>query len=261
MLERNARKVIFDEVAEEYDAIRPGYPEEFIDEVLRLAGLPENGAVLEVGCGSGQATRPLADRAGTLLGIDISPALLKIAAQKFAGKAGVRFQRTSFEEFEAPAGSFDLVLAASSWHWVDPDIGYTKAATLLKPDGCLAVIATLHPKPFTGFFERVQEIYRQVVPEWGDPNRTRTTADAIRDAGKEMEESGRFRAVTNVAHRWSVEYGRDDYLRLLTTYSDHYRLGPERLGRLLERMGALIDKEYGGGITRPYETVAYVGRK
>lgn len=263
MLERNERKVVFDQIAEEYDAIRPGYPEEFIDNVVKVAAVPEGGRILEVGCGSGQATESLLRYGAEFTCLDISPSLLSIAEKKFGGRADIdiRFRQSSFEEFDGEGKPFDLVIAASSWHWIDPEIGYRKAASLLAPTGSLAVIATLHPKPFTGFFERVQEVYRDVVPEWGNPNSTRTTADVIRDTRKEMESSGCFRTVTSVRCEWSIEYRRDDYLRLLKTYSDHYRLGPERLGLLFEGIGRLIDESYGGRVTRPYETVGYVGRK
>lgn len=261
MLERNARKVVFDAVAQEYEAVRPGYPDRFIDELFAVAGIGKEGKVLEVGCGSGQATGSLVERVADLVCVDISPALLAIAEKKFGKNPRVQFVQTAFEEFDAPEESFDLVVAAASWHWVDPRIGYGKAAELLRPAGSLGVIATLHPRPFTGFFEHVQEIYRKIVPEWGEPNRTRTTADVIREAERKMKDSGYFRDVITTGHQWSVEYGRHDYLRLLTTYSDHYRLGPERQERLLEEIGELIDAEYGGSVIRPYETVGYVGRK
>lgn len=259
MLPRNERKVVFEHIAEDYNAIRPSYPEELIGNVMEMAGISENASILEVGCGSGQATSLLLPYAFNLTCIDISPSLLAIAAAKFSAHRNVSFQHCAFEDVDGEGKPFDLIIAASSWHWVAPEIGYRKAASLLTPAGSLAVIATLHPQPYTGFFERVQDVYRTVVPEWGDPIRVRTTADVIRDTHKDMEASGCFRTVTTTQYAWSVEYQRDDYLRLLKTYSDHYRLGSERLHLLSEGIGQLIDEEYGGSIIRPYETVGYIG--
>jgi ubiquinone/menaquinone biosynthesis C-methylase UbiE len=52
----------FDRTALLYDKVRPGYPEELFEDVVSLSGVPAGGRVLEVGCGTGQATLPLARR-------------------------------------------------------------------------------------------------------------------------------------------------------------------------------------------------------
>jgi ubiquinone/menaquinone biosynthesis C-methylase UbiE len=49
---------IFDEDAELYDRARPGYPTELYDDLAELAGVRTGSRVLEVGCGTGQATVP-----------------------------------------------------------------------------------------------------------------------------------------------------------------------------------------------------------
>lgn len=260
MFERNARRAIFNDVAADYDAVRPAYPEAAIDEAIRLSGIPDEGLILEIGCGTGQATGSFLERDYRMVCLDIGPDMLRIAEAKFAGNPSVSFRQTSFEDFEGEAGAFDLVLAASSWHWVEPERGYRKAGAHLKPGGCLAVLATLHPKPYFGPFERIQSAYREIVPEWGDPNSSRTT-DFILDAADEMRRSGCFGEVASFEVRWVEQYSTKQYLRLLGTYSDHFRLESAQREPLFDRIGRIIDEEYEGIVVRPYVTVGFVGRK
>ena len=53
---------MFEQVPELYDRARPVYPPDVFDDVVTLAGLGEGARVLEIGCGTGQATLPLAER-------------------------------------------------------------------------------------------------------------------------------------------------------------------------------------------------------
>lgn len=261
MLERNERKVVFDELAADYDAIRPGYPEKLIENLLLLSDLKKDARILEVGCGTGQATRSLAQHDVQMTCIDISAALLTIAEEHFQGQSNVRFEQASFEDYSDDDLSFDMILAATSWHWIDPEIRYTKVSRLLKPNGRLVILANLFPKPYqSGFFQRAQDVYGTVVPEWGPPASTATTMDNIRKSVDEMEASGIFHNIIVCEEKWKQVYSRDEYCQLLRTYSDHYRLGEERLSRLLKGLGTIIDQEYGGHVVRPYDSVAYIGK-
>jgi len=74
--------------------------------------------VLEIGCGTGQMTRQLSGRGLDLTAIDIGAALVQ-GARRNVADAAVRFEVCSFEEFTAD-GSFDLIVSADAFHWVDP---------------------------------------------------------------------------------------------------------------------------------------------
>lgn len=52
----DSRRNTFDSVACRYDEIRPGYPDELIDDIECLSGIPDDGRILEIGCGTGHAT-------------------------------------------------------------------------------------------------------------------------------------------------------------------------------------------------------------
>jgi SAM-dependent methyltransferase len=153
---REQRRTLFDSVAELYDAARQGYPGEIVDAVLANAAVGRGGAVLEIGCGTGQLTRQLAGRALRLTAIDIGPAMVQVARRNVADSTA-RFQVCSFEDF-AGCGPFDLIVSATAFHWVDPGVGLAKAAWLLRPGGWPSQPAWLTALQDSGLFGAPVEV-------------------------------------------------------------------------------------------------------
>ena len=257
--ERSQRRVTFAKAAEDYDAVRPGYPIGMYEDLITYAQLAPSARILEIGCGSGQATLPLAKLGYRITAIDISSELTAIAQAQLAPFRHVQVLTTSLEGFECEPESFDLVLAATAMHWIDPAARYHKSALLLKDAGVVAVVRNTHPHPFTGFFLETGAVYHRLVPEWN--KRTAEPEDPGSEIPAELEQSGLFEQVVTSSYHWSMTFSQQDYLRLLHTFSDHLRLGEERLNRLCDAIGELIDKRYGGSIERPYETIMVMGRK
>jgi ubiquinone/menaquinone biosynthesis C-methylase UbiE len=138
---RHRLRTLFDGVAPLYEASRRGYPDDMVEFVVATAGLHAGSTILEVGCGTGQLTEALAGRGFGLTAIDIGPAMVAEARQRMAG-ADVSFQVTSFEDFTAADSSFDLIVSGTAFHWVDPEVKFSKPARLLRPGGWLALLAT-----------------------------------------------------------------------------------------------------------------------
>jgi ubiquinone/menaquinone biosynthesis C-methylase UbiE len=137
---RRRQRALFDSVADLYDGARVGYPDELIAFVLSSAGVGAGSPVLEVGCGTGQLTRQLVPFGVSLHAIDFGAAMVELARERVGGD--VRFEVVSFEEFDAPTHSFDLIVSATAFHWIDPGVRWTRAAELLRPGGWIAVFAT-----------------------------------------------------------------------------------------------------------------------
>jgi ubiquinone/menaquinone biosynthesis C-methylase UbiE len=141
--QRRHQRTLFDGVAGLYEETRPGYPNEIINFVVSTAGLGVGAVVLDVGCGTGQLTRPLARSGFSVAAIDIGPSLVAAARERLAesgDSAGVSFQVAAFEDFEAPDASFDLIVSGAAFHWIDPEIRFAKSARLLRPGGWLALL-------------------------------------------------------------------------------------------------------------------------
>lgn len=138
---RRHQRTLFDGVAQLYQASRPGYPREMVEFLVATAGVGVGSQVLEVGCGTGQLTESLLSFGFDLTAIDIGPAMIATARVRLGNQA-VSFEAASFEDFAAADGSLDLIIAATAFHWVDPEVKFTKPARLLRPGGWLALIST-----------------------------------------------------------------------------------------------------------------------
>ena len=133
--------MLFDTVAELYESTRRGYPTELVEFMLERSASRAGAPVLEVGCGTGQLTRQLARYDLELTAIDIGPAMIAMARRHVLSGA-VHFEVTSFETLDVPDHAFGLVVSATAFHWIDPEVAWTKVARLLRPDGWLALLGT-----------------------------------------------------------------------------------------------------------------------
>jgi ubiquinone/menaquinone biosynthesis C-methylase UbiE len=133
------RRMLFDGVAELYEASRLGYPSGIVEFAVATAAVGAGSEVLEVGCGTGQLTESLAGYGFRLTAIDIGPSMVAAARRRRGGPA-VSFQVSSFEDFDAADASFELIISGTAFHWVDPDVRFRKPARLLRPGGWLALL-------------------------------------------------------------------------------------------------------------------------
>src|SRR2546423_7492818 len=128
----------FDRVAELYDRARPRHPERLIDAALGDQPVRE---VLEVGCGPGRLTAALVARGLRVEAIEPGANLAAIARRR---TPEVKVHVALFEDLELADASFDALFSATAFHWVDPDIGWTKAARVLLPRGTLALLSYVY---------------------------------------------------------------------------------------------------------------------
>jgi SAM-dependent methyltransferase len=261
MSENDQLRETFNAAALEYEAIRPGYPSELIDDVIALSAIPQNGQALEIGCGTGQATLPFALRGYQITCLDIGPNLLAIAREKLSRFPKVSFRNISFEKWPAKLGAFDLIYSATAFHWIPREIGLSKAALALKPGGALAVFSNEHPRPYSGFFDEVQTVYQRLVPEWEDPAVRPSTEVEIRSKQEYIWSTGLFSSVTVRTYPWTKTYTTSEHIRLLNTYSDHLRLEENRRLSLYQSIADLIESRYAGQVEKPYLAVLYLGKK
>lgn len=131
---------VFNEVAELYDRVRPGYPDELFADLVAITGMGEGSSVLEVGCGSGQATRSLAALGCSVTAVEPGPDMAELARRRVAAFRDVEVETSRFEDWDDRGRRFDALVAASSWHWVDPSVGWRRAHEVLSPGGWMALL-------------------------------------------------------------------------------------------------------------------------
>jgi SAM-dependent methyltransferase len=131
---------VFDDVAEEYDRERRGYPDELIDAACAYGGLGSGDRVVEVGCGTGLLTSSLLARGLVVDAVDPGANMIRLARRRVGDVAGVRFHHGRFEEVALLDAPYTAVFSATAWHWIEPEIGWSRAADLLAPGGMLALL-------------------------------------------------------------------------------------------------------------------------
>ncbi|MDQ2940907.1 MAG: methyltransferase domain-containing protein [Chloroflexota bacterium] len=146
MTERDHRplRLAFDGAAERYDRIRPHYLPQVLDDIERLGGLTQGSRVLEIGCGTGQATAGLAFSGYKVVAVELGRELAALARANLAHYPNVEVTVADFEHWAPPPERFDGVVSATAFHWIDPTVRAVKAADSLWPDGALAIIDTDH---------------------------------------------------------------------------------------------------------------------
>jgi SAM-dependent methyltransferase len=259
--QRLARRLNFGAAARTYDAVRPGYPTRLVNALIVRAGLGRAAKVLEIGCGTGQLTRDLVRTGCEILCLEPSGELAGFARRNLSLFPGVEVREELFERFEVVAGTFDLVAAATSFHWVGPETRCDKACRALCAGGVIAILTNVHPGPLTGFFERVQDVYRAVAPDLAHSGVRSETEKWSDELTAELARSGLFDPVETLTETWGRRLSRDQYLALLETYSRHRQLPEAQRMRLFTEIGRLIDDGYGGYIDHPYLTILCMARK
>jgi SAM-dependent methyltransferase len=215
--------------------------------------------MLEIGCGTGQATVALAERGFEITCVELGERLAAVARRNLAAFPTVEVVTAPFETWVPRSADFGAVVAFTSFHWVDPKVRYVKSANMLGQDGSLGLIATKHVLGEDGdpFFVDVQEDYAalRATPQWA--NGPPPAPDEVPDLAEEIEGSGVFRNVAVRRYEWDVVYAADEYIAVLDTYSGHRALDPEIRSQLYDRIRRRIE----GTVRKTYLATLNVARR
>lgn len=250
----------FDAVPEIYDRIRTTYPSVLYDELFAL--LPPEPRIVEVGPGTGQATADLLKRGAIVTAVEIGNELANLLERKLGSSDRLSVIRSSFEDAPLPVSTYDAVVSATAYHWVQLPARLDKPAAILKPDGRLAVIDTnqVASPVDQGYFERVQEIYENHGRARNQRRRLPTSDDVLPSIVDELMKSSHYDDVRLFRYRWDQCYTAREYADLLRSYSDSQSMPQEQREALIRELCGVIDQEYGGQITRPLVITLTVAR-
>lgn len=251
---------LFDREADCYDAARPTYPEALFDALAAHCGLSAGAPVVEIGAGTGQATEPLARRGYVIRTIEQGPALAALARKRLGAYPNVTVVVDRFEACPLPKETFELVVAATAFHWIDKAYRFTKPHQLLAQGGHLAIIHTEHVSDGVGdhFFEASQPIYRQFWPEQdGTPYRLPTVDSLMPTPVEEsLFEPRFFKPFPQV-----LGYSSQEYTNLLRTYSPVLALTTPERARFLDGIEALIQSNFNDRIEKHVTMTLTIARR
>ena len=232
-----------------YDAVRPSYPAVLFDAMFQL--LPSEPEIVEVGPGTGQATRDLLARGASVHAIEIGPAMATRLRSNLPSNR-LRVTVADFEDAVIPPASADAVFAATAYHWITAPAQVNRPASILRPGGVVAIfdLIQVDSPEDCGFFVAVQPVYeRYGQGHFGPPAPTRTLAKPpIHDR---LAGDGRFDHVSLRRVEWDQIYTASDYRKLMLSYSGTQSMNEHDRIRLLDDIEAIIERDFDGRVTRP----------
>ena len=251
-------RTTFNDVAKIYDEVRPGYPEQLIEDVVSLSEIPSGGTILEIGCGTGKATLPFARRGYTMLCLELGANPARLAAGHCRPYPGVQVQNIAFEEWPLKEKAFDLAICAEAFHWISPEIRLVKTSAVLKNGGSIALFWNGHHEGKSKFFQAAEKVYREGVPQLIQMKST-PPEELERETVEEIKGSDLFGEVIVRRYPWRETYTEERYVKLLNTYSPIQRLTDEARWKVLADIRELI-KQHGGLVESEYVSRLYVAR-
>ena len=239
---------IFDEDADLYDRSRPDYPPALFADLVNITGIGAGSTVVEIGPGTGQATRGLLATGAAITAVEIGA---NMARRLQTNLPDVRVVNAAFEDWTPPAAA-DLVTSFTAWHWVDRKVRARLVHQVLCAGGHLATVTTSHVRGGSvEFFDRAQESYLRWDPAT-DTDERLLPPDDIPPTTDEIDTSELFGPGVRRRYVRDIDYTADTYLDVLRTYSNH-RAWPEDVRNgLLSELRSLINDDYGGVITKTY---------
>lgn len=249
--EPREQRLVFGEVADQYDRARPSYPDALFETIIEHAGIGPGVPALEIGAGTGKATRGFVARGLRVHALEPSAEMARVLRD-----SGAEVEESTFEAWTAPRAAFRLVFAAQAWHWVHSADRYEKVAGALAPGGTLAL-----------FWNKAREWEGAL----GDDNNAAYNehAAALTSSVRkweldrtldEMAATAAFTGVTKRVLTWVQRYTADEWVTLLETHSDHRILPEAQRARLHDAVRRVIDA-HGGTVDTTYEVMCYLATR
>jgi len=260
MKQTGQRKNWYSEVADAYNRVRPRYPQKLIHRAIELAQLPFGSAILEIGCGPGTATTAFAQLGFSLVCLDPSLEACQLAQQNCASYSNVEIRNTTFKEWELETERFHAVLAATSFHWVSPEIGYPKAAAL-QDKGSLILLWNTQPQLEYDVYQTLDKVYQAQAPSLAGYEKTETQEESLRRQGQAAIDSDQFKDVVFEQLTCEVTYSIDDYLALLSTLSPYISLNPLKREALFRGLRERLERYCTRGVQTSYLSAFHVAQK
>lgn len=264
------KRMHFDEIVMNYDKVRWGYPSKLFADIIQYAGSEKGQKALEIGAGTGKATAPFLETGYDVTAVEMGVNMAEFLLEKYKIYTNFNIITSTFEDASVEEDSYNLVYAASAFHWVDAEIGCPKVFRLLKKGGTFALFRN-NPVPADGeeLYEEIQTVYEKYYNSYYILNEKPVRkskeefwkpSEIYRGFRFEGLEKYGFHEVTMKLYDASQTYSADEYIALLDTYADHRGLQDDNRAALYAGIKEAILR-HGGYHNVDYVYQLYMGRK
>jgi len=253
------RKSWYSPAAIAYDQARPRYPSALIERVVEITKLTSQAEILEIGPGPAIATLPFALKGYKIQSLEPNLDFVHLAQKTCETYPNVEIKNISFEEWQLESEKFDVVLAASSFHWISQEVACYKAAAALKKDGYLILLWNSELQPQWELSQSLSEVYQKYAPSI---HRYENNQKAfLEKLGELLIDLAYFQDPVFEMMETEVTYSVDDYLTLLTTYSDYLKLESQQRETLFTGLRQKIEQSYGSSLELVRISAFHLARK
>ena len=251
---------VFDAVAGTYDAGRPAYPQRVFDILGTRCGLEATTRVLEIGAGSGQATRRLLEAGAAVVAVEPSEALAAEMRRQLASSR-LEVVVSPFEDANLPKSSFDLAVSATAFHWVDVHRGLDIVHRTLRHGGWIALWWNVFGDPELPdpFHDATQSLLSGLAQSSAESGTIPFALDVTARRG-ELEQHGFLDVVVEVI-AWDLLLTAEQTKRLYATYSNLLRLPPDEREPILSGIERIARDAFDNRVVRRMLTPVYTARR
>lgn len=242
----------FSAISKNYDKYRLDYPLKLIADVILYTKIKKSSNILEIGTGTGIASKYFLEKGFNLTMLDISKELMQVAKKKLKSYKNTNYIISSFEKAKLPSSNFDLIFSAQAFHWVDPSLRFKKVHKLLKEEGTLAVFWNFSDRDKSKILQQVKILYEKYCPEFKPGS-----GDKIISA---LQDNPAFKNAKVKSYSRTVSFTKSRYIELVQTYSWVALLENKQKEKLLIEIKKELSK-YKEPLQIPYNTLLCMAKK
>ncbi|MEQ9485169.1 class I SAM-dependent methyltransferase [Coleofasciculus sp. F4-SAH-05] len=249
------RKHWYSDVANIYHQARPRYPKTLIHRAVELARLPAQATILEIGCGPGIATVEFAELGFSMVCLEPSQEACKLAKNNCSAYPNVEIINTTFEEWQLEPGRFNAILAATSMHWVSPEIRVQKSADALQDNGSIIMLWNTPPHPNDEICHQLDDVYQTQapsIPKFARYGSIETHQANLKEIEQDFIKSGLFQIFLSEQLVCDKTHSIDEYLTLLSTISPYIKLDSRQRASLFSGLRDVLEKTCTGRLKTSY---------
>ena len=252
----------FDKFAKNYDTVRPRYPIQLYRDIQEFCNISSRTNLLEIGTGSGMATEEIAKLNPKIITVEPGENLVEVARQNLSKYDNIQFICDTFENCDFEENQFDIILSATTFHWLNKESKYYDCYKYLKNNGFLVLFWNSFCRENSQIMKEIDEVYARNLSETyeRESDVNKSILDKIIKREQELIQSEYFYLVALKRYKTEYQYNADSYVALLNTYPKIIKLKSEVRNKFLREIKEVIVKN-GNKITIPVLTSLYICRK